>query len=138
MIPNPVHEAVTHRQHVHFVKMVDRRLAAKRWGRSDLARAIGMSRQVISDYMKLKSSPTPRSLNAIADALGVPADTLWPAGGETLPDTAPETDDTVRLTLDMLVPHAVALQVLDLLSSETGEPLARITRSAVSGRPFPS
>ena len=135
MIPNTAQDATLQRQRLHFAKTVDRLLEQKRWGRSDLARAVGMSRQAISDYMKLRNSPTSRSLNAIADALDVTTEMLWPSSERSLVDLAAERIEDnlcamaavpgmpgmVTLTMNLVVPRALALQIIGMLPDEAAE-----------------
>ncbi|OAS21166.1 helix-turn-helix domain-containing protein [Paenibacillus oryzisoli] len=47
-------------------------LASRNWTQKELADRVGLSTSVMSDYLTEKTLPTPGSVQAIADAFGVP------------------------------------------------------------------
>lgn len=82
-----------------------RRLAAlmldRGWSQSDLARAANLGRDAISTYVRGRSFPEPKSLRALAEALGIPA-------GELLPNTvmsAIEADTAPMLEIKQAAGH---------------------------------
>lgn len=63
-----------------FGRRLQKLLLEKDWNQSDLSRASGLGRDSISTYINGKTWPTPRALNALSQALGVPKDDLLPNG----------------------------------------------------------
>jgi len=65
-----------------FSEWLMEQIAIRNISQSDLARASGLSRATISDFINRKrSNPDQTSLNAIAQGLGVPPDTVYRAAG---------------------------------------------------------
>lgn len=94
---------------------------------SDLARMSGLGRDSISQYIRGKSVPTPVNLNKLAKALNIEASELYPQyesnafGTESLSQelrAVPGDPDHMWLRVDMKVPTAVALQVLNLVNNK--------------------
>lgn len=62
------------------------------WSQSDLARAAGLNRQSISDYVnRRRTNPDPRALISVARALKLPTEVVFRAAG-ILPQVG-ETDE---------------------------------------------
>lgn len=94
---------------------------------SDLARMSGLGRDSISQYIRGKSVPTPVNLNKLAKALNMEANELYPQyesnafGTESLSQemrAVPGDPDHMWLRVDMKVPTAVALEVLQLVNKK--------------------
>lgn len=51
-------------------------LAHKEWNQQDLANTMGITRQAVSDFLRVRR-PAKRTVKRYADALGVPLETLW-------------------------------------------------------------
>lgn len=67
------------------------------WSQSDLARAAGLNRQVISGYINQKRmKPDEEIVSALARALGYPPETVFRAAG-LLPPVAPPDEKRERL-----------------------------------------
>lgn len=61
-----------------FGRRLHKILLEKRWNQSELARQANMKRDSISAYVNGKRWPTPASQKAMADALGMTVDELFP------------------------------------------------------------
>lgn len=94
---------------------------------SDLSRMSGLGRDSISQYVRGKSAPTPVNLKKLAKALNVDPNDLYPHyeanafGSEALSQemrAVPGDPDHMWLRIDMKVPTAVALEVLQLVNNK--------------------
>lgn len=95
-----------------------------RMSQSDLARASGMGRDSISQYVRGRSVPAPKNLAKLADALNIEVDVLFPnydaqanaVEQPTLEMKSVEADaENVWLRINMKVPTAKAIQVMQIL-----------------------
>lgn len=67
-------------------------MTIKGWSQSDLARASGLNRQVISSYINLRrTNPEPDALVAIAHALNIPPEEVFRIAG-ILPAEKPDDE----------------------------------------------
>lgn len=91
---------------------------------SDLARAAGLPRELISTYVRGVAFPTPKSLRRIADALQVKVDDLVPSAmGMIAQDEVPSFAMTeiagqrgqVWLRVNRMVPAAHAARIFAIL-----------------------
>ena len=105
-----------------FSKWLIDEMKQRDWSQSELARASGLTRQVISYYLVGGSkSPNPDALRAIASALQVSPETVYRAAG--LLPSQPEADEMVEklnYKITQLTPGARALaeKLLDALLEE--------------------
>ena len=96
----------------------------KMYSQSDLARASGMGRDSISQYVRGRSVPSPKNLVKLADALDVEVDVLFPnydaqsnaIEQPTLELKSIEADaEHLWLRINMKVPAEKALAVMQIL-----------------------
>jgi transcriptional regulator with XRE-family HTH domain len=96
----------------------------KMYSQSDLARASGMGRDSISQYVRGRSVPSPKNLVKLADALDVEVDVLFPNYNAqsnaieqpTLELKSIEADaEHFWLRINMKVPAEKALAVMQIL-----------------------
>lgn len=106
-----------------------RHMKLRRWKQSDLARASGLGRALISSYVRREAFPQDTSLLALAAALSVEVTELVPGyhSGMVLAGTdaeyktmslTPVTGQADRSLLEIrkIVPTKLALQVLTLIA----------------------
>lgn len=103
-------------------------MMAKGWNQSELARQADLPRDSISTYVRGRTFPTPKSLNALAKALGVTATDLLPnvvesALDEEMPSvemrvstTAP---DRAWLRVNRMVMMSTATKIIEMLNEDT-------------------
>jgi len=91
---------------------------------SDLARASGMGRDSISQYVRGRSVPSPKNLQKLCDALDVEPDVLFPnydaqanaVEQPTLEMKSIEADaENFWLSINMKVPAMKAMEVMKIL-----------------------
>ncbi len=108
---------------IDFPKWLEKQRKDKGWTQSDLSRAAGISRQVVSDYEGYKRKYFDEDiLKKIARAFKLPAETVFRAAG--LLDAKPDTDDWVE-TMNhkmKLLPPAMRPIAEKLLNSLIEEP----------------
>jgi transcriptional regulator with XRE-family HTH domain len=94
---------------------------------SDLARASGLGRDSISGYVRGRNLPEPKSAKAIADALGVTVEELYPGATERAIDSelpavemrqAAGQPGKAWLRVNRLVSYSVAAKIIALLEEE--------------------
>ena len=99
-------------------------LKKKKMSQSDLARASGMGRDSISQYVHGRSVPSPKNLQKLCDALDVEPDVLFPnydaqanaAEQPTFEMKSIESDaENFWLRINMKVPAMKALEVMKIL-----------------------
>lgn len=91
-------------------------MLARGWNQSELARQAGLPRDSISTYIRGRSLPTPKSLQALAEALGMrPADVL-PNATESAID---EDNPALEMRVSTSAPNAAWLRVNRLVSLST-------------------
>lgn len=91
------------------------------WSQSDLARASGLTRQVISYYLVGESkSPNPEALRAIASALKLPPETVFRAAGILPPASDDPWADEMAFKLAELDPakRAMAERLIQALAEQ--------------------
>lgn len=98
-------------------------MLARGWNQSELARQAGLPRDSISTYVRGVALPTPKSLQALAVALGVPA-------GEVLPNAIEAAVDEDHPSFEMKVspsaPNMAWLRVNRLVSLSTATKIAEL------------
>ncbi|MFD8546310.1 helix-turn-helix domain-containing protein [Streptomyces sp. NPDC059649] len=80
----------------------------------DVAEAIGLSRSVVSDWLRGKTTPTPEKLPALAHALGEPIDELFPRLDEACNPAPPDLRD---LRCDAGIPMSAIPEIIETASS---------------------
>lgn len=91
-------------------------MLARGWNQSELARQAGLPRDSISTYIRGRSLPTPKSLQMLAEALGMrPADVL-PSIVESAID---EDNPALEMRVSTSAPNAAWLRVNRLVSLST-------------------
>ncbi len=115
------------KRNLEFGKRVYKFVADMGITQSDLSRMSGLGRDSISQYIRGKSVPTPVNLRKLAKALDVDPNDLYPQyesnafGTESLSQemrAVPGDPDNMWLKVDMKVPTAIALQVLQLVNNK--------------------
>jgi transcriptional regulator with XRE-family HTH domain len=110
-----------------FGRKLYRLMLASGWNQSELARQANLPRDSISTYIRGRSFPTPKSLQALADALGTtPGDLLPTAVGNAKGEDVPEIDMKVSpsapgaawLKVNRLVSLACAAKIIELLNED--------------------
>lgn len=110
-----------------FGRRLYKLMVAKGWRQSELARQADLPRDSISVYIRGKSLPTPQSLQALANALGVSSDDLLPNHVENAIDedypaldirVSPGSPDKAWLRVNRLVTLRTALEVAKLLEAD--------------------
>ena len=93
-------------------------LHAREWNQSDLARAAGLPRELISSYVRGGSFPTSRSLRRLADALQLKLEELAPQAPGMFQWEPPPTmeisgmaNGMARIMVNTVVPIGVALEI---------------------------
>jgi transcriptional regulator with XRE-family HTH domain len=101
-------------------------LKEKRWRQSDLARASGLGRDSISQYVRGRTFPTPVNLEKLAEALKVGAEFLLPNydfqtnefEDATIEFKSIESDaKNSWLKINMKLPTEKALRILQIIQS---------------------
>lgn len=102
-------------------------IMSKGWNQSELARRAGLPRDSISTYVRGRTFPTPKSLRALADALGIePADLLPNSVEVSMDEDVPSLEmkvstgapDRAWLRVNRLVTLRTAAQVIELVQSD--------------------
>ena len=101
-------QAFGQRLYVHMMR--------KKWNQSDLARHAGLPRDSVSTYIRGKVLPTPKSLQSLANALGVAPIDLLPNAAENAIDA---DMPSVELRVSVSAPDKAWLRINRLLSVET-------------------
>lgn len=109
-------------------------IVAKKWNQSDLARAAGLPRDSISTYVRGKVLPTPKSLRAMADALGVsPIDLLPNAVVNAITSDVP----SVEMRVSVSSPDMAWLRINRLLTFETATKVIGLVNADAKSRVVP-
>ncbi len=107
-----------------FGKRLYNFMMRKQMTQSDLARASGMGRDSISQYVRGRSVPSPKNLQKLCDALDVEPDVLFPnydaqanaVEQPTLEMKSIEADaENFWLRINMKVPAMKAMEVMKIL-----------------------
>lgn len=110
---------------VEFAKRLFSLMNEKNWNQSDLARASGLGRDSISQYVRANNIPSPKNLKRLADALGVEPVELYPnyeaaAIEEEIPALSfrqmPGDDAHMWVRINKKVPTKVAAQIMALMN----------------------
>jgi transcriptional regulator with XRE-family HTH domain len=97
------------------------------WNQSELARQADLPRDSVSTYIRGRSFPTPKSLQALAEALGTtPGDILPTALGKAIGEDVPEIDMRVSpsapgaawLKINRLVSLSTAAKIIELVNDD--------------------
>ncbi len=108
-----------------FAKRLYSLMMKKNWNQSDLARASGLGRDSISQYIRANNIPSPLNLKKMADALGVEPVELYPnyeaaAIEEETPALSfrqmPGDDEYMWVRINKKLPKAVATQIMVLMN----------------------
>ncbi|WPZ36751.1 helix-turn-helix transcriptional regulator [Thalassobaculum sp. OXR-137] len=108
-----------------FARILQNELLEHNWTQSDLANRSGLGRDAISTYVNARSFPEPRSLKAIATALGkeikdiYPTVSTDPAKGHAI-SIRQDPDDPMRvfLTVNRSIPITLAGQIVEMVKPE--------------------
>lgn len=99
----------------------------KGWNQSELARRAGIPRDSVSTYVRGRSFPTPKSLHALAKALGVATADILPNSIESAIDQdAPSLEmkvstsapDAAWLRVNRLVTLRTAARVIEMIQTD--------------------
>jgi transcriptional regulator with XRE-family HTH domain len=99
----------------------------KRWNQSELARQAGVARDMVSRYIRGQALPTPKTLESLAEALGVSPEDLYPnatmAGvTEDEPEfemkVSPSNSSLAYIRVNQLVSRETAAQISDILMQD--------------------
>jgi transcriptional regulator with XRE-family HTH domain len=110
-----------------FGRRLYQMMLARGWNQSELARQAGLPRDSISTYVRGVALPTPKSLQALATALGVPAAEVLPNAIEMAVDedhpsfeikVSPSAPSTAWLRVNRLVSLSTATRVAELIEAD--------------------
>lgn len=110
-----------------FGKRLYKLMLSRGWNQSELARQADLPRDSISTYIRGRSFPTPKSLQALAEALGTtPGDIMPTALKEAIDNDAPELDVKVSpsapaaawLRVNRLVSLSTASKVIEIINQD--------------------
>lgn len=110
-----------------FGQRLMRMIMEKGWNQSELARRSGLPRDSISTYVRGKVRPTPKSLRAMASALGVKPEDIYPnilgdaiGADEPSMEMKVSVSDPTRawLRVNRLVTVATASKIMSLLAED--------------------
>lgn len=106
-----------------FGRRLYRLMLAKGWNQSELARQAGLPRDSISTYIRGRTLPTPKSLQALADALGTTPGDVFPGAIQqaTMDDTA-----SIEIRSSTSAPGMAWLQVNRLVTLQTAVDVAKL------------
>lgn len=103
-------------------------MLARGWNQSELARQADLPRDSVSTYIRGRTLPTPKSLQAMADALGVtPADILPNSIESAVDEDMPSIEMRVStsapsmawLRINRLVSLSTAAKVIEMIEGES-------------------
>jgi transcriptional regulator with XRE-family HTH domain len=110
-----------------FGKRLYQLMLSRGWNQSELARQADLPRDSISTYVRGVAFPTPKSLKALAGALGVPMtevlpNAIEPADDDELPSfemkVPPSAPNTAWLRVNRLVSLSTATKIAQLIESD--------------------
>lgn len=108
-----------------FAKRLYSLMLQKNWNQSDLARASGLGRDSVSQYIRANNIPSPLNLKKLSEALGVEPVELYPnyeaaAVEEEAPALSfrqmPGDDEHMWVRINKKVPKRIATQIMVLLN----------------------
>lgn len=103
-------------------------MLSRGWNQSELARQANLPRDSISTYVRGVALPTPKSLRALADALGMQATDLLPNAVENAIDddfpsvemrVSPAAPNAAWVRINRLVSLSTAVKVIELIEGDT-------------------
>lgn len=110
-----------------FGRRLYRLIIARGWNQSELARQANLPRDSISTYVRGVALPTPKSLRALADALGVQPTDLLPNAVESAIDddfpslemrVSPAAPNAAWVRVNRLVSLSTAVKVIELIEGD--------------------
>lgn len=110
-----------------FGRRLYKLMLEKMWNQSELARQAGLPRDSISTYIRGRSLPTPKSLQALANAFDMPPEELLPnlrAAPSEATNSVVELRESgsnsgaVQLRLNRLVSLSTAAKVMEIISQD--------------------
>ncbi len=110
---------------IEFAKRLYNLMMQKEWNQSDLARASGLGRDSISQYVRGNNIPSPKNLKKLAEALGVKPIEIYPnyeaaAIEEEIPSLSfrqmPGDENSMWVRINKKVPMDVAAQIMKLMN----------------------
>lgn len=116
-----------HISNAEFGKRLYRMMISRGWNQSDLARAANLTRDSVSTYIRGKTTPTRKSVEALALAFGIPAEQIFPNHLEAEIEAAPAALDIkvspteptkAWLRVNQLVHLQTAIKVAELLQAD--------------------
>lgn len=122
------HLAPKHLTKQQFGRRLYQLMLTRGWNQSELARQAGLPRDSISTYVRGVALPTPKSLQALAKALDMPAPEILPNAVEMALDedhpsleikVSPSAPNTAWLRVNRLVSLSTATKIAELLESDT-------------------
>lgn len=117
--------SVRRNRNEEFGKRLYKALLDKSWNQSDLARAAGVGRDSISQYVRGKTVPTPQNLKKIAQCLNVSEADLYPhyelagfAADEPAHEfkAVPGDAEHLWVRVNMKLPKAKALEIFAIIN----------------------
>lgn len=90
------------RANMEFITWLEKEMEARRWTKSDLMRASGLSHTIISQVLSGDKGAGPDSCNGIARAFGIPPETVFRKAGILPPLPGPEDDELARELIERI------------------------------------
>jgi transcriptional regulator with XRE-family HTH domain len=98
-----------------------RRLAELSMNQSELASRLGITRDAVSTYARMRSLPSPAVLRKMSSVLGIPADDLLPSRYDPEPEVPlaieVRPNGMVRLRVDLECPMELGVEIVSKLQS---------------------
>jgi transcriptional regulator with XRE-family HTH domain len=108
-------------QKAAFSRTMLRRLAELSMNQSELASRLGITRDAVSTYARMRSLPSPAVLKKMAVVLGISADELLPSRYEPEPEMPlaieVRPNGMVRLRVDLECPMELGVEIVSRLQS---------------------
>lgn len=117
-------EPPRHLSKQEFGRKTYKLMVGKGWRQSDLARAAGLERNSISNYLRGKAYPSRHSLDALSKALGVKSEDLLPNITEAAIKDEMEPDFSIRSSI--ADPSRMWLHINREVSSSTAAKIATL------------
>jgi DNA-binding XRE family transcriptional regulator len=116
---------------------LNRELRRLDWNQADLARNANVSRTTISDVISGKHQPGIKLCNSLADALGVPVETLFRAAGllPDLPTPRDQFEEILSHRLSLLTDAQLedVLKYIEFISTKEQKPIKVKTKQNREG-----
>lgn len=119
--------APKHLTRQQFGRRLYQLMLARGWNQSELARQAGLPRDSISTYVRGVALPTPKSLQALSQALDMLASELLPNAVESAVDedhpsfeirVSPSAPSTAWLRVNRLVTLSTATKIAELIEAD--------------------